>query len=170
MKRLFIAILPLILFSCAKEENINVGFREPTCQDTTDDGRFEEFTSSEMAQFLTDSIRFINNFGVDSIADMYISGRELRNNEIFYDPYIVYRLKTPADFYMYIPTKEAQEQYYTWEVPYNSIWDQDSVKINIYNIRPLQLEPGCYRMYYVFTTPDSMRMVITKGHYDIEIK
>jgi len=25
-------------------------------------------------------------------------------------------------------------------------------------------------MYYVFTTPDSMRMVITKGHYDIEIK
>lgn len=173
MKKLLIAaLLPLFFFSCDKNENTNIGFREPTCADTTDEGIFEDFTSAEKAQFLlTDTAIVIPNMELDSVVNSkYISGRILRNNEIFYEPYLVYKLHRPANFHMYMPTKEAQEQYFSWFMPWQQASGQDSVKINIYNVRQMQLEPGCYRLYYVFTDTGAIRTVLTKGHYDIEIR
>lgn len=171
MKKILIAaLLPLFIISCDKNENTNIGFREPNCADTLDEGIFEDFTSSEKAQFIKDTI-VIPAVELDStVASKYISGRLLRNNEIFYEPFLVYRLNRPAHFNMYMPTKEAQEQYFSWFMPWESAQSLDSVKINIYNARQMQLEPGCYRLYYVFTDTGAVKTVLTKGHYDIEIR
>ncbi len=99
---------------------------------------------------------------------MYIKGRLLRNREVFYDPYLVFRLYRPADFYMYMPTKESQEQYQSWVIPWNP--SVDSQRANIYNVRARLLEPGCYRLYYVLVDTGKTKTVFTKGHYDIEIR
>ncbi|RYG51225.1 MAG: hypothetical protein EOO01_08955 [Chitinophagaceae bacterium] len=156
-----------IIFGCDKQENTNIGFREPTCQDTTDDGVFETFTSSETAQFL-DTLN-VPETGVDTLIQyMQISGRELRNDQIFYEPYLRYKLSRPAEFYLYLPYKNQQEHYYAWPKQVNNI--EDTVKVNIYNVRPEQLDEGCYRLYYVFVDTGASRTVLSKGHYDIEIK
>jgi hypothetical protein len=167
-KILSVIILSLILFSCDKQENTNIGFREPTCNDTTDEGVFESYTNAETAQFLN-TYQIVPNFEVDSvIKQMYLTGRLLRNREVFYDPYLVFRLNRPADFYMYMPTKVSQAQYQNWVIPWTPF--ADSQRANIYNVRPRQLEPGCYRLYYVFVDTGKVKTVFTKGHFDIEIR
>ncbi len=167
-KILSVVILSFILFSCDKQANTNIGFREPTCSDTTDEGKFESFTNAEYAQFLN-NYQIVPGIQVDSVVkQMYIKGRLLRNREVFYDPYLVFRLYRPADFYMYMPTKESQEQYQSWVIPWNP--SVDSQRANIYNVRARLLEPGCYRLYYVLVDTGKTKTVFTKGHYDIEIR
>jgi len=167
---LLLAILPFIFFSCEKQQqNTNIGFREPNCVDTTDDGIFEAFTNAEAGQFLKNYAVVPDSEDLTFLTQKYITGRLIRNNEIFYDPYFVYKINKPANFYMYLPTKKMQEEYQSWNIPYNPA--KDSVKINLYNIRTLRLDPGCYRLYYVFTdTSVKKTMVLSKGHYDIEIR
>jgi hypothetical protein len=67
-----------------------------------------------------------------------------------------------------MPTKVSQEQYQSWVIPWVAF--ADSQRANIYNIRPRQLEPGCYRLYYVFVDTGKIKTVLSKGHYDIEIR
>jgi hypothetical protein len=168
MKKILItALLPLLFFACAKEEDVNPGFRTPSCEDTTDDGKFEKYTQSEIAQFL-DRYTFVPDVESDTVISYkYMTSRELFNNSIIYDPTFIYKLKRPAQLFMYMPLKTQQEQYYSWTR--RSLDTSVIDTINIYHARLQSLQPGCYRLYYVFSDTDT-GTVYTKGHYDIQIK
>jgi hypothetical protein len=166
-KLLIVALLPLLFYACAKEDDTNPGFREPSCEDTTDDGLFEKYTLSEEVQFLKD-YKVIPEVESDTIIRYkYISSRELFNRSIIYDPIFVYKLKRPAQLFIYMPLKTQQEQYYSWSRRSTDTSMIDT--INLYNARLQALQPGCYRLYYIFSDTDT-GTVYTKGHYDIQIK
>jgi hypothetical protein len=168
MKKLLItALLPLLFVACAKEEDINPQFRTPSCEDTTDDGKFESYTQSETAQFLKYYQVIADTEYTAFAPSTYISGHQLFNSGIDYAPYFVYKIKQPVQFFMYMPLKTQQEQYYSWTR--TSLDTSKTDTINIYNVRLLNLQPGCYRLYYVFSDTDT-GTVYTKGHYDLQIK
>jgi hypothetical protein len=166
-KLLIVALLPLLFIACAKEEDINPQFRTPTCEDTADDGKFEAFTQPETAQFLKYYNMIADTELTAAAPWTYITGHQLFNRSIQYEPFMVYKIKQPVQFFMYMPLKTQQEQYYSWTR--KSLDTSKTDTINIYNVRLLNLQPGCYRMYYVFSDTDT-GVVYTKGHYDIEIK
>jgi hypothetical protein len=168
MKRLFLlAALPLLFFACAKEEVENPGFREPSCEDTTDDGRFEDYSGSEAAQFLWKytNVPATQN---DSVLDFIkITNRVLNNNGVDYYPYILYKAKRAVTVHTYVPLKIQQQQYYSWVNKYSDTSKVDTIRL--YQMRKLNLQPGCYRAYYIYSDNDT-GTVYTKGHYDIQIK
>lgn len=170
MKRLFIAaVLPVLFFSCAKEEVTNPAFRAPSCEDTTDDGRFEAFTMPESTQFLSSFKNIPDQEVPGVIRYQFLNNRTLYNNGVDYSPYMVYRINQPVLFFAYMPFKNQQEKYYSWLQTSADTSRNDT--INLYNLRKLQpqLQPGCYRIYYVFSDSDTTT-VLSKGHYDIEVK
>lgn len=168
MKKILIATaLPFLLFACAKEDDVNPGFREPTCEDTTDDGQFENFTLPERSQLLGKYLSIPETEDEGVIAYKYMTSRELFNNSIIYDPSFIYKLNKPAQLFVYMPLKTQQQQYYSWTR--QSLDTSKIDTINIYNARLQSLQPGCYRLYYVFSDTDT-GTVYTKGHYDIQIK
>jgi len=80
---------------------------------------------------------------------------------------MVYRINRPVKMFAFMPLKTQQEQYYSWvQTPVDS---SKNDTINLYNVRNLALQTGCYRVYYVVSDTDT-GTVFTKGHYDIEIK
>lgn len=166
MKKILIAaLLPVLFFSCAKEEDTNVQFRTPTCADTTDDGRFEEYTSSEKAELLKYYKSIPDAEDTSAIAYTKMTSHVLYNNAVIYDPVFVYKQKKTTQLFVYMPYE--LEKYYSWT---NTSTDTtDSLNIAIYNVRLQHFSPGCYRLYYIFSEPNYGK-IYTKGHYDIEIK
>ena len=172
MKRVLIAaLLPLLFFACAKEDETNPAFREPSCADTTDDGHFEKYTLPEQVQFLKYFKWVADTEWHGYIRYNYINGHVLYNRNLDYNPILVYRPENghKVKFFGYIPLKTQQEQYYSWVNESSDSSRNDT--INIYQLRELnpQLQPGCYRLYYIFAEADST-IVYSKGHYDFEIK
>lgn len=166
MKKILIAaILPVLLFSCAKEEKTNVQFRTATCADTTDDGKFEAYTSAEIGELLRYHGTIPDSPNNNYIAYTGMTSRVLYNNSVIYDPAFRYKQKSPAQLYVYLPYDV--EKYYTW-TNYSSD-TTDTLNIAIYNARLQHLLPGCYRLYYIFSEPNFGK-IFTKGHYDIEVK
>lgn len=164
-KILIAAILPVLLFACAKEEKTNVQFRTPTCADTTDDGIFEAYTSSETAELLRYHGTVPDSPDRSYIAFNNITSHVLYNNAIIYDPVFQYKQNKPAQVYVYLPYEV--EKYYSWT---NYSGDTtNTLNIPIYNARLMHLVPGCYRIYYIFSAPN-FGTIYSKGHYDIEIK
>lgn len=170
MKRLFIAaLLPVLMFSCAKEENTNPAFREVTCGDTTDDGIFEQYTLPERLELLRDFTLVPDTPFKGVVRSQYIDTRILHNWAVDYSPYITYHFNVPAKIFAWMPYPNQPEQYYSWVVdaPDTSL----DYQVNLYHLRQQspQLQTGCYRIYYAVGTPDTS-MVYTKGHYDIEVR
>src|SRR5690606_41826148 len=99
----------------------------------------------------------------------FVNSRTLYNTGIDYSPYMVYRIDQPVRFFAYMPYRNQAETYYSWVRASTDTSKNDTV--NFYNIRKLEprLQPGCYRIYYVFSNLDSTT-VLSKGHYDIEVK
>ena len=173
MKRIaLVALLPFLFVACAKEEITNEGFRPPTCADTSDDGKFEKFTTSEAFQFLRFNLEVPEVEDPSALAFKYITSRELFNRSVIFDPILVFKRNRPLQFHMYMQYRIIQENYYSWTSLRTDTAGIDT--INIHNLRQLGLQPGCYRLYYVFsdtTSRDSVHgKVLTKGHYDIEVK
>ncbi len=170
MKRLLIAAaLPLVFFSCAKEEVTNPAFREPTCSDTTDEGIFEHFTQPEAAEFLR-WFRFVPDTGFSPMFYQNINDRILYNRATTsYSPYIKFMPMLRGKMFVYMPFPNQPEKYYSWVETTTDTTVE--TRINIYHLRELnpQLQSGCYRLYYVYATTDS-GFVLDKGHYDIEVK
>lgn len=172
-KILFIALLPVVLVACEKEENTNEQFQLPTCADSTDEGIFEKFTTAEKEELLKFHISVPETEDGSAIAFTHMTSRILHNESVIYDPVFQYKQLKPTHALLYLPYKTGT--YYSW----NHISDNltDTLEFSIYNVRHLQLTPGCYRLYYVFAdlpivtdTSTSYGTVFTKGHYDIEIK
>ncbi len=169
MKKLLIAaLLPLLIFACAKEEDINPPLTTPTCEDSTDDGVFREFNLPETSLLLLPDSLEIPDTETPGIVDtMYMTSRVLRKNSIIYDPKFVFRPNRPMHVSMYLSYYKSSNKLYTW---YQFVNDTSkNVEYNIYNARELNLEDGCYRMYYVFED-SARRQVLTKGHYDLTVK
>lgn len=169
-KILFIALLPVILIACEKEENTNEMFRTPDCTDTTDDGIFEKYTTSEEATFL----RFYSSIPEKEVADavpyIAMSSRTLYNASPIYDPLLLFKLNQKAQLFVYMPYTTGK--YYSWTNIYSNT--TDTLSVAIYNVRSMNLTAGCYRLYYIFSdstyTDTSYGKVLTKGHFDFEIK
>ena len=170
MKKLLIAdVLPIMLFSCAKEEKTNPLFREPTCADTTDEGKFEAYTMPEATEFLRFHKVIPDTPYSKVVRYQVMSGRVVYNRRVDYNPFIVYRMNKPVKIFGYLPFPNQPEKYYSWVV--NAPDTSQDYRMNVYQLRehnPI-LEPGCYRLYYVVS--DMMTdTVYTKGHYDVEVK
>jgi hypothetical protein len=180
MKKLLLAaFLPVLMLSCAKEEVTNPVFRTATCSDTTDEGRFENFTAPEFEEFLryfraVPDTEYRFKVAPDSdfmpvVRRQSINSRILYNRGVDYNPYITYKLRRPAKVFAFLPFPNQPEQYYSWVV---NVEDTASeYKVNLFHLRQQnpQLQAGCYRVYYVISDVDT-GMVFTKGHYDLEIK
>lgn len=160
------AILPFALYSCEKDEVTNPQFRPITCEDTTDDGVFEEYTQPEATEFLrfykevpeTADAAFLDTIGMTS--------RILYNNSTVYDPVLVYRQYRKSNLIVYIPTGGA-EKYYSWVQ--NDTTKNALVGVPIYTARTANLAVGCHRLYYVFADT-AFGKVLTKGHFDFEVR
>ncbi len=165
-KLLVIALLPLALYSCEKDEITNPQFRPITCEDTTDDGIFEEYTQPEVQEFL----RFYKeipevadaNF-LDSIA---MTSRILYNNSTVYDPILVYKQNRKSNLIVYVPTG-GPGKYYSWVQ--NDTTVMLPIGVPIYTARTAQLPVGCHRLYYVFADT-AFGTVLNKGHFDFEVR
>lgn len=170
MKKILIAaILPMLFFACAKEEETNPAFRPPTCEDTTDEGRFEKFTLPESAQLLQ-HFKNVPDAEIPGIVDdQFISNRILFNRNADYNPYISYKLNRAAKIFVAMPFPNQPEQYYWWVVTATDT--SVDYKINLFQLREQkpQLQTGCYRLYYMISDTDT-GTVFTKGHYDLQIK
>lgn len=170
MKRLLIAaILPVIFFSCAKEEITNPAFRAPTCADTTDDGVFEAFTAPEKVELLR-HFKYVPDTEFHYVMRQNtINDRTIHNRGVDYNPYITYQFYVPAKVFAWVPIPNQPEKYYSWVV--NAPDTASEYKVNLYQLRQLspQLQAGCYRVYYVVSTSDT-GIVYSKGHYDLQIK
>lgn len=170
MRKLVIAaIMPVLFFACAKEENTNPAFREPTCADTLDDGIFENYTAPETVEFLR-YFRSVPPMPVPNVVRYhYINSRTLYNRGVDYSPYVTFNFKRPAMVFAFVPFPNQPEQYYSWVL--NAEDTLQEYKVNLYHLRQHEpkLQPGCYRMYYVVSDSDT-GVVFTKGHYDFEIK
>lgn len=168
MKKLFlIALLPILVAACAKQDDNNPSFRTPTCSDTTDDGIFENYSNSEAAQFLKYYKNIPATPDTTVLKFLQISSHTLYNKAILYDPYIYYKVNRPTLCFVYLPLQTQQQEYYSWVQTVSDTSQVDTIAV--YNARLLNLQRGCYRLYYVFSDTDT-GTVFNKGHYDIEIK
>jgi len=170
MKKILVAaVLPILLFACAKEEETNPAFRVPTCADTTDEGRFEAFTQPESIEFLR-YFRVVPDTEFKSVVRFQtINSRILYNRGVDYNPYITYSLRKEAKIFAFMPYPNQPEQYYSWVV--NAPDTNSEYTVNLFHLRQQspQLQAGCYRIYYVISNTDT-GIVYTKGHYDLEVK
>jgi hypothetical protein len=166
MKKLVLfAFLPIIFIACNRDETIvNDPFRTPTCQDTTDDGVFEEFNSPETASFLKYYEDVPTSRDTSAIRYTFMSSNVLLNYGFEYEPYFVYNQKKHLDLRVYLAY--GNNQFYTWHSV--SPWVDSPIHVAIYNARLLKLAPGCYRAYYVLADT-AFGKVVDKGHYDISI-
>ena len=170
MKRILLAaILPVLFIACAKEDDVNPSFRTPTCTDTTDDGKFEAYTLPEQTEFLRWFRTVPETEDTTAIRYHYLNARILYNRGVDFNPYLVYRTNRPITFFGYLPLQTQAGQYYSWIR--TTIDSSLNDTISLYQLRELspQLQPGCYRLYYIFSDTDT-GTVFTKGHYDLEIK
>lgn len=165
-KILIVALLPFALYSCEKDEDTNPKFRDVTCADTTDDGKFEEYTLPESTEFL----RFYDTVpdapDPNFLTYVKMSSRILYNNTIIYDPVFTYRQTKKSNLIIYLPTG-GPEKYFSWVQ--NSTVTDTTVNVAIYNARRIGLPEGCHRLYYVFADTTWGR-VLDKGHFDIEVR
>jgi len=170
MKRLVIAaVLPILFFSCAKEENTNPSFREATCADTTDDGLFEQYTRPEKTELLR-YFRVVPDTAFKGVVRrQMIDTRVLHNRAVDLSPYIRYRFNVPVKIFAWMPYPNQPEQYYSWVV--DALDTAMDYQVNLFQLRQQspQLQKGCYRIYYAVGTTDT-GIVYTKGHYDIEVR
>lgn len=169
MKKLLImAVLPLLFFACAKEEDVNPPLPSPTCADTTDDGIFEKFNSPETALFLRKYKNIPETEDSSALGVHYITSREIENKGTIYDPKFIYLPRRPIQMMVYLPYYRNTQQVYSWVRSANfNTTDPDTV--NIFNARLLNLPVGCYRLYYV-VSDTGYGKVYTKGHYDLTIR
>lgn len=164
-KLLFIALLPLAILSCEKEEDTNPQFREATCEDTTDDGVFEEYTQPEANAFLSIYELVPTTANTSALAYVGMTSRTLYNNSIVYDPSFRYKQNQTTNLIIYLPL-ETPYKYYSWVR--NDTATHDTLSVPIYNVRDLNLPVGCHRLYYVFADTAN-GTVLNKGHFDFEI-
>ncbi len=169
MKKVLLALtLPIIMIACAKEEDVNPPLSTPTCEDTTDDGVFVDFNKTERALFINDSLEVPDVATTEIVDTMFLSGRVVRNYQNFYTPSFVFKPKRPMHVTLHLPYRRNEQKDYSWYRYVHPLTD-DSVVFNIYNVQQVQLDEGCYRLYYVFE--DSARTkVLNKGWYDLIIK
>ncbi|MBS1782961.1 MAG: hypothetical protein JSS78_07830 [Bacteroidetes bacterium] len=168
-KFLLAAMLPILFFSCAKEEVTNPLFRTPSCADTTDDGVFEAFTLPEKAQLLR-YFKIIPDTQINFVMRYQnINGRVLYNRITDYNPFIRFRTNLPVKIFAWMPFSQNNEKYYSWVV--NAPDTSMDYTVNIYQLRDQypQLLNGCYRIYYAVSSSDT-GIVYTKGHYDFEVR
>ena len=165
-KLLVIALLPLALYSCEKDEMTNPQFRPVTCNDSTDDGVFEEYTQPEATEFLR-FYKEVPETGDASFLDsLTMNSRILYNNSTVYDPVIVYQQNRKSNLIVYLPTG-GPEKYYSWVQ--NDTLKNQPITVPIYTARTAKLPEGCHRLYYVFADT-AFGKVLTKGHFDFEIR
>jgi hypothetical protein len=159
------AALSLLFSACDKEDTVNTGFRTPDCADTLDDGRFELFNAPETSRFLNFYKEVPETEKTLALAFQYLDGKKLVNTAIDYLPVFRYKALEPVAVYGYFAY--GDNQYYSWTR--TAFPGSDTSFIPIYNVRNLNLQPGCYRFYYV-VSDTGLKKVFTKGHYDLEIK
>jgi len=164
-KLLLLALFPLALYSCEKDEDTNPQFREPTCDSLQDDGIFEAYTQPETNEFL----RFYEMVPATEVPNtvnyVNMSSRKLYNNSIALDPVFIYKQSIPTNLIIYLP-HDGPEKYYSWVR--NDTTVNDTLAVPIYNARSLNLPVGCHRLYYVFADT-AYGKVLTKGHFDFEV-
>jgi hypothetical protein len=165
-KLLIIALLPLAIYSCEKDENTNPVFRAITCEDTTDDGVFEEYTMPEAEAFLHGykSVPIVAD--ANALDFVQMSARILYNNSIDLGPSLIYQQNVPTNLIVYLPIG-GPRKYYSW-IDADTTLD-DTLSVPIYNARSLKLPEGCHRLYYVFSDT-AFGKVLNKGHFDIEVR
>lgn len=169
-KILLIALLPVAIMACEKEENVNEQFRTPNCSDTTGEGIFEKYTTSEEATFLKYYHTVPETEVSGAVEYIGITSRILYNASHVYEPVFQFKLNQKSQVHLYMPYVTGKT--YSWTNIYTNTTDTQSLAV--YNVRNLDLTPGCYRLYYIFSdstyTDTSYGKVLTKGHFDITIK
>jgi hypothetical protein len=164
-KILLVALLPFVFFSCEKDKDTNPQFREVTCDDTTDDGIFEQYTQPEKNAFLSIYKSVPDAATAGAIDFVGMTSRKLYNNSIVYDPSLIYKQSQKTNLIVYLPL-DVPYKYYSWVV--NDTNTHDTLSVPIYNVRSLKLPEGCHRLYYVFADTTN-GTVLNKGHFDFEI-
>jgi len=166
MKRLVLFVfLPILFAACNRDETVtNDPFRAPTCQDTTDDGVFEDFNSPETASFLKYYKSVPNQRDTSAIRYTKMTSNTLMNYGFEYEPAFVYNQKKHLDLRVYLAY--GDHKFYSWSS--QSPYVDSPIHVAIYNARLLKLQPGCYRAYYVLADTVYGK-VVDKGHYDIHV-
>ncbi len=164
-KLLFLSLFPTLLFSCDKTDDVNTGLSIPTCEDSTNDGRFEAFNAPETSHFLNFYDEVPDAEIAGSIDTIRLTSRRLINEDQSFEPALIYSQLRPGIMWAYL--SYGDNQFYSWMR--ESLIAADSMQISVYNARNLALTPGCYRLYYVFSDTGYHR-VFTKGHYDIQVR
>ena len=162
-KWLLLSLIPVLLYSCDKEDEINTGLSQPTCEDTTDDGKFMKFNAPETARFLENYSEIPEVELTDSLVYHKLTSRKVVDQSIEFSPMLIYKTKRPTLFWAYL--SYGDNQFYSWNR--ETFGTDDSVNIAVYNARNLGLQNGCYRLYYVFSDTGYGK-VFTKGYYDLE--
>lgn len=164
-KLALIALLPLAIISCDKKDDVNTGLRTPTCTDTTDDGKFEDYNAPETALFLKLYQDVPKDEDKSAVKLLKITTRRMINESQEREPRLVYYNNKPTILWAYLPY--GDNLYYSWKR--YSMPSADSAEVALYNARNLNLTPGCYRVYYIYSDTGSKK-VFTKGHYDFEVR
>lgn len=167
MLRRALALLLLVsfLFGCDKKDEVNTGLRTPTCSDTTDDGQFETFNAPETARFLNGYKSVPTGEDKSALKELFITSRKMINESQERAPRLIYTNNKPVLVWAYLPY--GDNLFYSWRS--SAYVASDSVSIALFNARNLNLTPGCYRVYYIFSDTGS-KQVFTKGHYDFEVR
>lgn len=161
-----------LLAGCKKSDeqrvNESFGFRPATCQDTTDDGRYEQYNEKENNSFINP-----NDYEDPGFPDIFsVFQISLTNREI----------AAPSDNKAILEFGCTKRVHLKLMVPFSAEsikgaeYDFDSskkVSVDLSDIGVGGYPRDCSRLFYIFSEeiPQTGKYkVITKGHFDVSIK
>lgn len=167
-------LFSLLAIACKKDQSrlppaeppkVDKSFPAPTCNDTTDDFKFEHWDTSKLYyKVALHSIKTADTENLHSYDTFYFTGHTISN---FGDSLKVKWIQKNRPTTIVTLTGDSTFLY---------IWHHSNLPDGAYqwNISASLLkltkpiDPGCYRIYYVLA--DSTYQAETQGHYDIEIQ